>query len=160
MERVLGPLEKFLPTQLQAQPVALPGPEPSQEVQSAALGKRRVLLIEDDENTRTVLNMVLSKQFYDVTEAENGLVALEKVFKQAPEVILCDVMMPKMDGYEVISRLRSDPRTRRIPILMLTAADDEATELTCLEKGADDFVSKASDTKIILARVARLLERA
>lgn len=68
-------------------------------------------------------------------------------------------MMPKMSGFEFIQRLKNDSRTRNIPVLVLTAADDERNELNLIGTGADDFVSKTSDTKIMIARLHRLLER-
>lgn len=125
----------------------------------SGIAKRRVLLVEDEENTRVVLSMLLQREHFEVIEAANGVEALECVYRCAPEIIVSDLMMPKMSGFEFIQRLKNDSRTRNIPVLVLTAADDERNELNLIGTGADDFVSKTSDTKIMIARLHRLLER-
>ena len=125
----------------------------------ARLGKRKILLVEDDENTRAVLSMVLQTEMFEVTQAGNGAEALDSIYCEVPDLILCDLMMPKMDGAQMLERLRRDARTRNIPVIMLTAADSEENELNTLARGADDFISKTSDSKVLLARVFRLLER-
>jgi type IV pilus assembly protein PilB len=153
IERTLGSLELL----------HLPHEEQLQERQTPATGglqKRTILLVEDDENTRSVLSLLLRREMFEVVEAEDGLDALEKVFIHPPTLILCDIMMPRMGGLEFLQRLRKDKRVRDIPVLMLTAADGEENELSSLNSGADDFVSKASDSRVMLARVHRLLERA
>jgi DNA-binding response OmpR family regulator len=115
------------------------------------------LLVEDDEDVRTVLSMLLSKEMFDVTEAENGQVALERVYEEVPEIILCDLMMPIMDGKEFLLRLRANQHTRNIPVIVLTAADTEANEINLLELGASDFVSKAASSNVMLSRIRRVL---
>ncbi len=157
LERGLGSLE-ILVAEDQAQQARL-GRSSKASTNTSALSRRRILLIEDDENTRTVLSMLLKREMFEVVEAEDGLDALEKVFDKIPELILCDLMMPRMGGIEFLQRLRKDKRAREIPVLMLTAADGEENELSSLNSGADDFVSKASDSRVMLARVHRLLER-
>ena len=126
---------------------------------SSSLSKRRVLLVEDDENTRLVLSMLLKREMFDVVEASDGVEALEKVYEQLPEIVVCDLMMPRMGGLEFVQLLKKDKRARSIPVLMLTAADAEENELSSLNGGADDFVSKTSDSRVMLARVHRLLEK-
>ncbi len=129
-------------------------------VASTGIVRRKVLLVEDEENTRVVLSMLLQREHFEVIEAANGAEALEFVYQHAPEIIISDLMMPKMSGFEFVKRLKNDSRTRSIPVLVLTAADDEKNELNLIGSGADDFVSKTSDSKIMVARVHRLLERA
>ena len=132
----------------------------SQSAAAHEIAKRRILLVEDDEDTRAVLSLLLKGEMFDVEEAGNGQEGLDKVYAHVPELILCDLMMPKMDGTQMVDRLRKDPRTRHIPVLMLTAADSEENEIKALNHGADDFVSKTSDTKVMLSRIYRLLDRA
>lgn len=126
----------------------------------SGLQKRRVLLVEDDPNTRWIIAELLRSQLYEVDEAQNGIEGIERVYANPPEVIVCDLMMPKMNGIEMVQRLKSDSRTRNIPVLMLTAAGTEENELRSITTGAEDFVSKTTDSKIMLARVQRLLDRA
>ncbi len=124
----------------------------------AGVQKRTVLLVEDDENTRLVLSMVLKRERFEVVEAQDGYDALDKLFKISPDVVVCDLMMPNMDGGEFVHRLRSDVRTKNIPVLMLTAADTVDNEIKLLQIGARDFMSKTADPKIMLARIHKLIE--
>ena len=98
-------------------------------------------------------------QMFDVTQAIDGRACLDTVYQQTPDVIVLDLMMPRMSGKEVLERLRADPQTRNIPVLMLTASASEDSELELIKGGADDFVSKASRTEVIVARINRLLNR-
>ncbi len=157
VERVLGVLERFNVSSLRA--TYANGVAAEKERAQRGLGKRKILLVEDDDNTRVVLSMVLETEMFEVAQASNGAEALDMVYQQVPDLILCDLMMPKMDGAQMLERLRRDARTRNIPVIMLTAADTEQNELNSLARGADDFVSKTSDSKVLLARVFRLLER-
>lgn len=163
LERTLGNLD---PAALK-RAVATAGPAPHAKPAKSEspgrvagpLGKRKVLLVEDEENTRTVLSLLLQREHFEVIEASNGIEALECVYQHGPELIVCDLMMPKMNGIEMVQKLKNDARTRDIPVLVLTAADDEKNELSLIGGGADDFVSKTTDTKIMMARVHRLLGR-
>jgi len=119
-----------------------------------------VLLVEDDDNMRMVLSMILSKEQYEVIEAHDGQDALDKLTTVIPDIIVSDMMMPRMDGNEMVSIVRRHAEMRTIPILMLTAADTEDNELRILEHGANDFVSKTADKRILLARITKLLEMA
>lgn len=101
--------------------------------------------------------MLLERELYDVEHAPNGYEALRKIYDHCPDLVLSDYMMPQMDGRELVTRLRRDYRTAGIPVLMLTAIDSEDTELQLINCGADDFVSKASKSEIMLARIRSLL---
>ena len=150
-ERTIGPILKT--------PGGAP-PVPAREAPKATgsgITRPKVLLIDDDEDTREVLAMVLAREFYDVVQAANGLEALERVFESPPDAIVCDLMMPKMNGAEFLQRLQRDNRTRSIPVLMLTAAGTPENEISLISSGASDFVAKGSDMKIMLARLGRLL---
>ncbi len=122
------------------------------------LQKRTVLLIDDDKDARLVLSMRLKQERFEVIEAKDGYDALDKLFEMPPDVVVCDLMMPNMDGREFVHRLRSDMRTKNIPVLMLTAADTADNELQMLQNGARDFMSKTVDSKIMVARIQKMIE--
>lgn len=126
-------------------------------VQSSGLKKTKLLLVEDDPDTRWVMAQVFRDHLYDVIEAEDGIDGVKKVYDEVPDVIVSDLMMPKMNGLEFVQKLKNDNQTKAIPVLMLTAAGSEDNEIKSFGHGADDFVSKGSDVKILLARVQRLL---
>ncbi|RIL09694.1 MAG: type II secretion system protein GspE [Proteobacteria bacterium] len=149
LERVLGPLSA----------ARMPTLQNGSHAPSPGISKRRLLLVEDEENTRMVLSLLFEREMFDVEQAADGLEAIEKIYSLPPEIIVCDLMMPRMNGIELIQKLRNDPRMRSIPVLMLTAANTENNELEAIGRGADDFVSKTSDSKVLVARVHRLLER-
>ncbi len=95
--------------------------------------------------------------YYDVIEAENGQQALEMAQTEGPDLILLDVMMPGIDGFEVCERLKSDPRTLHVPVVMLTALDNRDDKVRGLEVGADDFVSKPFEDVALMSRVSSLI---
>lgn len=165
LERALGPLELLMEniphTPTGSNPItrriSALGPV---SAGSFPLPRRRVLLVDDDENTRVVLSLLLQREMLEVEEAQDGFEALEKIYRNPPQIIICDLMMPRMSGFEMLKQLRHDSRIRSIPVLMLTAADSESNEIQVIDSGADDFVSKTADSKVMLARIHRLLERA
>ncbi|MFN8596341.1 MAG: response regulator [Anaerolineae bacterium] len=113
----------------------------------------RILVVDDLPAGRAALEGLLFDQGYELVMAENGHQALQLARTSTPDVVLLDVMMPDMDGYEVCQQLRCDERTAQIPILMLTALDDRAAKLRGLEVGADDFISKPFDRIELRTRV-------
>ena len=119
--------------------------------------KRKLLLVEDDEDTAAILKLLFQNEMFDVTTAQNGKQALEMIYKSPPEVIVSDLMMPGMDGHEFLSRLQAEKRTKEIPVLMLTANSTDESELALIKSGASDFVSKSDQTEILLARLRRLV---
>lgn len=131
-------------------------PSPA-KAQTSGLKKTKLLLVEDDPDTRWVMAQVFRDHLYDVIEAEDGIDGVKKVYDEVPDVIVSDLMMPKMNGLEFVQKLKNDNQTKSIPVLMLTAAGSEDNEIKSFGHGADDFVSKGSDVKILLARVQRLL---
>jgi two-component system cell cycle response regulator len=116
----------------------------------------RVLVVDDIQANRRLMQAKLEAKYYTVLLAENGLEALEIAVAEAPQIILLDVMMPGMDGYEVCERLKQDDRTRHIPVVMLTALNDREDRLRGLEAGADDFLSKPIDDFALMARLEAL----
>ena len=112
-----------------------------------------VLVVDDEEQNRTLLRDPLEARGYEVEEAENGERALQKIAARPPDVILLDLMMPKMDGFEVCRRLRNDARTAHIPILMVTALSERKERLLGIQAGANDFLNKPVDIQDVILRV-------
>ena len=112
-----------------------------------------ILIVDDSEIGRSVLESLLFSPEYNLAFAENGSQALELAAKIVPDLILLDVMMPGMDGFEVCQRLRNDPLLAEIQVIMVTALDDSASRLRGFEVGADDFIHKPYNRLELLARV-------
>lgn len=117
----------------------------------------RVLVVDDDEKSRRLMRDLLAAHGYPVSVALDGEDALRQVAAEPPDVILLDVMMPKLDGFEVCRRLKSDPRTAPIPVLQFTALHDRADRLRGIASGATDFITKPVDTAEVLLRVRNAL---
>jgi len=112
-----------------------------------------VLIVDDEYSGRQTLESILDGEGYNIEMAENGLQALEKAKQLLPDVILLDVMMPGMTGFEVCQHIRNDPTVAEIPIIILTALDDRDSLLNALKAGADDFISKPFDRFELRARL-------
>lgn len=112
-----------------------------------------VLVVDDDPNSLQLLQNVLSCEGYNLLSAEHGAQALVLAYNYRPDVIVLDVMMPDIDGFEVCRRLRADDTLRHVPILLLTALDDRESKLRGLEAGADDFLSKPFDSVELRTRL-------
>jgi len=112
-----------------------------------------VLVVDDEEQNRSLLRDPLEARGYEVAEAENGMQALEKIAARPPDVILLDLMMPKMDGFEVCRRLKTDGKTAHIPILMVTALSERKERLMGIAVGANDFLNKPVDIQDAILRV-------
>lgn len=119
--------------------------------------EKTILVVEDDAGIRTILQDALSSQGYHVTAAENGVQGLELALELKPDLVILDVMLPHMDGFEVCKRARKEGITS--PILMLTVKDEEVDKVLGLELGADDYVTKPFSLKELSARIKALLRR-
>jgi len=119
----------------------------------------KILVVDDHPSSRMTAVALLSVEGYDVLEAENGMAALDCVIDLNPDLILLDVMMPGMDGYEVCRRLKQDEQTRLIPIVFVTALNDRRARLKGIEAGGDDFLSKPFDQLELSARVKSLIRQ-
>jgi DNA-binding response OmpR family regulator len=111
------------------------------------------LVADDDPGVRMLLRVLLSRRGFTVIDVENGLVALEAVRANRPDLVLIDWMMPLMDGRETIIRLKNDPSTRDIPIVMLTGQTQVDDKVAGLEAGAQDFLTKPFDNRELVARL-------
>jgi two-component system, cell cycle response regulator len=117
----------------------------------------RVLVVDDILSNVKLLEAKLTAEYFDVVTAFNGLECLAKVAETAPDIVLLDVMMPGMDGFEVCRRIKSDPKTAHVPVVMVTALDQPSDRVAGLEAGADDFLTKPVDDAALFARVRSLV---
>ncbi len=121
--------------------------------------KLKVLVVEDEPLISEMIAKSLRLEGYQVEVAETGEEGLEKAGEVNPDLMLLDVLLPKIDGWEVLTRLRDDQRTRSIPIIMLTALSDEKSKVQGLRGGADDYVTKPFSSLELMARVEAVLKR-
>jgi DNA-binding response OmpR family regulator len=115
--------------------------------------------VDDEDILRRVMKDLLVREGYDVVEAGTGAEALDQVDRHAPDVIVLDLNLPGIDGYTVLSTLRSRPATQRIPVVVLTAKGDEDNEVRVFELGADDFLTKPFRAKALSKRLEVVLAR-
>lgn len=120
----------------------------------------KILIVDDDLDTLRLVGLMLQRQGYQISAATNGQQGLEKAFEEDPDLILLDVMMPDMDGYEVTRRLRQNPSTAETPILMFTAKSQLDDKVVGFEVGANDYLTKPTHPSELQARVKTLLARA
>jgi putative two-component system response regulator len=116
-----------------------------------------ILIVDDDPSSRGVLRQVMAQEGYAVLEAADGVEALALVNEQAPDLVLLDLRMPNLDGDQVCQRMKGDPRTRLIPVVMHTSVDELAPRLRAREEDADDYLLKGSSLLELKARVRSLL---
>ena len=122
--------------------------------------QKKLLLIDDDPNLILLVKDYLEFRGYEVVTAENGREALEVLEKQTPDMIICDVMMPEMDGYSLVSAIRSDPKTSWIPVLFLSAKGQSQDRVKGLNIGADVYMVKPFEPEELVAQVESSLKQA
>ena len=122
-------------------------------------GSGRILVVEDEQDVAELLRYHLLKEGYDVVVAANGTDAVKRARDVRPEVILLDIMVPQLNGWEVCRRLKSDTETRAIPIIMVTGRVEEGDKVLGFELGADDYVTKPFSPRELVARVRAVVRR-
>src|SRR5690606_34776459 len=115
--------------------------------------KSKILIVDDDPLGIATLESMIHNQGFEISHAHNGMNALTLAEQLMPDLILLDVMMPGMDGFEVCRRLRTMPKLAEVPIIILTALDDRRSRLQGIEAGADDFLTKPIDRQELRLRV-------
>jgi two-component system cell cycle response regulator len=120
------------------------------------MAKPYILVVDDNRITTKLLRRYLDSHGFEAAEAYDGIECLEKVAQRTPDAIVLDVMMPRLDGYETVKRLREKPETRDIPVVIVTALNDVTNQVKAIESGADDFLSKPIEEKLLVAKVKLL----
>ncbi|HEX2787391.1 MAG TPA: response regulator transcription factor [Ignavibacteria bacterium] len=122
--------------------------------------KYKVLVVDDEKDIVDLLKYNLEKENeFEVTTAYNGKEALDAVQNEKPDIILLDIMMPELNGFEVCKRLKSDPSNSKIPVIFLTAKENEIDEIVGLEIGADDYIQKPISPRKVIARMKSVIRR-
>lgn len=122
--------------------------------------RKRVLVVDDERDLAELLVYNLSAAGYETCAAHDGAAALESIAQNRPDLVVLDLMLPELSGTEVATRIRTNPSTSSIPIIMLTAKTDEVDQIVGLAVGADDYVTKPFSVKVLLARIEAILRRA
>jgi DNA-binding response OmpR family regulator len=128
-------------------------------VHAASRERKRVLITDDEPITRMLVKLLLEREHFEVLEATNGRDAVDLATRERPDLLLIDLNMPEMDGYEAITRLRKNLALATLPIIVLTAEDGPGVEKRVLELGADDYIIKPFDPGILLSRVNAVFRR-
>lgn len=115
-----------------------------------------ILVVDDNKITTKLMRRYLETHGFDADEANDGMECLDKVAVRQPDAIILDVMMPRLDGFETVRTLKADPATARIPVAIVTALNDMATQVKAVEAGADDFLTKPIEEKLLITK-ARML---
>ena len=118
-----------------------------------------LLVVDDNSMNRIMLSRYITKLGYQATLVENGRQALEKLQGEPFDLVLLDVEMPEMDGYQVLEQLKADPRLRDIPVIMISAVEELESVVTCIELGAQDYLPKPFNPVLLRARLTACLER-
>jgi len=123
------------------------------------VSKQTILVVDDERDLLDLIEYNLKKEGYKVLKAENGEEGISKAKEHKPDLILLDIMMPKMDGLEAVEIMRKDDELKKTPIIFLTARSDEKTEIDGLNKGGDDYITKPISTTKLVSRIKAVLRR-
>ena len=140
--------------------LGIPVSEVTQRIEKFSDTRSKILIVDDEIDTLLPLQKSLEVEDYLIVGASNGLEALTKVKTEIPDLIILDLMMPEMDGYEVCEKLKNDPLTKNIPVIILTAKDAVRDKVKGLDIGADDYVTKPFNLDELKARIKSALRRA
>ncbi|OGV61265.1 MAG: DNA-binding response regulator [Lentisphaerae bacterium RIFOXYC12_FULL_60_16] len=121
--------------------------------------KENILVVEDEEDILDIIRITLTREGYRVTGVTSGEEALRSVLSRAPDLVLLDLMLPGISGLEVCRRIKGDPRTASIPVIMVTARGEETDIVTGLELGADDYIPKPFSNRVLVARIHAVIRR-
>ncbi|HYE85838.1 MAG TPA: ATPase, T2SS/T4P/T4SS family [Vicinamibacterales bacterium] len=142
------------------EPVVVTPPPPAASGAQPATEKKKVLIAEDDRMTRLILRMLLEKEGLTVIEAENGASGMEAARRVRPDLMMVDLQMPDMDGFQILEMVRGDQKLASIPVIVLTSDTSAEVESKVLEMGADDYVSKPFEKEVLLSRLRAAFRRA
>ena len=123
------------------------------------MAKKTILVVDDEKDLLDLIEYNLKKEGFKVLKAENGKEGIDVAKEHKPNLVLLDIMMPKMDGLEAVEIMRKDDDLKRIPIIFLTARSDENTEIEGLNKGGDDFITKPISTTKLVSRIKAVMRR-
>lgn len=123
------------------------------------MSKQTILVVDDERDLLDLIEYNLKKEGFKVLKAENGEEGISKAKEHKPDLILLDIMMPKMDGLEAVEIMRKDEDLKKTPIIFLTARSDEKTEIDGLNKGGDDYITKPISTTKLVSRIKAVLRR-
>jgi two-component system alkaline phosphatase synthesis response regulator PhoP len=123
------------------------------------VSKQTILVVDDERDLLDLIEYNLKKEGFKVLKAENGEEGISKAKEHKPDLILLDIMMPKMDGLEAVEIMRKDEDLKKTPIIFLTARSDEKTEIDGLNKGGDDYITKPISTTKLVSRIKAVLRR-
>jgi adenylate cyclase len=131
----------------------------TEKADRAAIQPSRILVVDDNASNRDLLSRRLQREGHTVLQAEDGVIALAMVEKERLDLVLLDLMMPGISGYEVLTQLKRDPRSREIPVIMISALTELDAIVRCIEAGADDYLAKPFDPTLLRARAGSSLEK-
>ena len=123
------------------------------------MSRGKVLVVDDEEYIQHILNFSFGAEGYEVVTAADGEEAIKKAQDEKPDIIVLDIMMPKMDGYEACKKLKSDPKTKAIPVILLTAKGRDVDRRLGSDAGADDYVVKPFSPGRLIERVEGIMKR-
>lgn len=120
--------------------------------------KKKILFADDEETLRSLLRIILEKGGYEMLEAGDGKAALEQVKKNRPDLVILDINMPKMNGFDVLEHLKKDPKTRDIPVIMLTTRSGQGDIEEAMELDADQYIPKPFDSEKLISKIQQIFE--
>ena len=134
-------------------------PAPAKPAEKSTGPQAQLLIVEDNPDNRDVLRRRLEREGHAVHEAENGADAVEKLHSRSYDLVLLDILMPVMNGYEVLTAMKADPELREIPVIMISALGELQSVVRCIEAGAEDYLPKPFDPVLLRARIGASLEK-
>jgi class 3 adenylate cyclase len=152
-------IETGAPTRMVESLLKAVRPITARDADLTAVQPSRILVVDDNPSNRDLLSRRLQRQGHTVLQAEDGATALAMAEEESLDLVLLDLMMPGISGYEVLASLKSDPRSREIPVIMISALSELDSVVRCIEAGADDYLAKPFDPTLLRARVSSSLEK-